>query len=465
MKRRSFLKTAGLFSAGLFSANFFCTKQPSGKPNILFILADDLGWAQLSCYGSKYYQTPNIDRLASQGMLFTDAYAACPVCSPTRASIMTGKYPARLHLTDYIPGAPYPYAKLKTPDWQKFLPLKEVTVAEIMKSAGYATAAFGKWHLSIDKKPPKSLPFNPDKQGFDEYVVTYKPTRNQDPEKDAHNVELITRHSLKFMEQQRKKRFFLYVSHNSIHAPLKERSALVEKYKHKPGAELPENNSVLGAMIETLDRSVGSLLKKLDELQIADNTMVIFFSDNGGLLRDAAQTPLRGGKAQLYEGGIRVPLIVRWPGVVQPGSKCSTPVSSIDFLPTFSEVARRQKLPANVDGKSIVSLLKGQSGFKRKAIFWHYPHYHSAGIVPSGAVREGNYKLIEWYDTSLPETGDEFELYDLKNDIGESKNLVGEKPGVFKELREDLEKWRREVGAQMPAPNPNYDEEKAAKSR
>jgi len=466
MKRRNFLKIMGLSTIGSTLSLFSCGKKISQKPNIVFILADDLGWPQLGCYGSQYYETPNIDQLAREGMRFTDAYAACPVCSPTRASIMTGKYPARLHLTDFIPGNPFPYARLKQPDWQQFLPLEEVTIAEVLKSAGYTTACFGKWHLSIEKKPPKSLPYNPDKQGFDEYMITYKPTRNQDPENDAHNVEKITRRSLDFIEKNKDKPFFLYISHNSIHNPLKEKAALIEKYRNKPGSERPENNPVIGAMLETLDRSVGSVLQKLEEMKLTEKTVVIFFSDNGGLERDADQTPLRAGKATLYEGGIRVPLIVRWPGVVPAGTVCHTPVISVDFFPTLCEVAG-VKTPPNlqIDGVSILPLLKQTGIIERQAIFWHYPHYHTAGVSPSGAVRKGRYKLIEWYDTSLPETAHQYELYDLKIDLGENHNLASEKPEILAELKQLLREWRQNVGAQMLEINPDYNPQKAKRPR
>ena len=348
-------------------------KAGNQKPNFLFILADDFGWSQLGCYGSQYYETPNIDRLAAEGMKFTDAYAACPVCSPTRASIMTGKYPARLHLTDFIAGGKFPNDKYKQPDWQKFLPLEEITIAEVLKTAGYTTASFGKWHLSIDKKPPKSLPYNPDKQGFDEYFVTYKPSSKDDPESDAHNVEIITAKSLEFLQNNKDKPFFLYVSHNTIHSPILAKKKLLEKYKNKPGANLPQNNPIVAAMIEELDDSVGSLLAKLDELDIADKTIVIFFGDNGGLEKSAKQTPLRSGKANLYEGGIREPLIVRWPGVVQKGSSCSEPVTSVDFFPTFLDILNlNNKIPKSIDGISLLPLLRQTCSLIRPSGFVYH---------------------------------------------------------------------------------------------
>jgi uncharacterized sulfatase len=457
------------------------------KLNILFILADDFGWAQLGCYGSKFYESPNIDRLAGEGMKFTDAYAACPVCSPTRASIMTGKYPARLHLTDFIAGGAFPYEKLKQPEWQKYLPLEEITIAEVLKAAGYTTASFGKWHLSIAKKPPESEPYDPDKQGFDETLITEKPSPNQDPEKDAHNVETITQKSLEFLERNKDKEFFLYIVHNTIHDPIMGKKKLVEKYKAKTGSDLPQNNPIIAAMLEELDNSVGRLLEKLDELKIADKTIVIFFSDNGGLEKDAKQTPLRSGKANLYEGGIRVPLIVRWPGVVKLGSVCAEPVISVDFFPTFLEIlgleneakttidpVRNSQTPNKqekgnfsngVDGVSIVPLLKQTGGLNRKAIYWHYPHYHSAGVGPCGAIRSGNYKLIEWFDETICGTGNRFELYNLKEDLGEQNNLAKEMPEKVEELSKSLANWRNEVNAQMLTPNPDYNPQKAKKSK
>ena len=475
MNRRQLLKSIAIGAGALglgriadLTPAFGARAAKSGitnRPNFLFILADDLGWSQIGCYGSNYYETPNIDRLAREGMRFTDAYAACPVCSPTRASIMTGKYPARLHLTDFIAGGSFPYEKYNQPEWQKYLPLEEVTIAEVLKTAGYATASFGKWHLSIDKKPPKSLPFNPDKQGFDEYYVTYKPSSKTDPESDAHNVEAITQKSLEFMERHKDEPFFLYVPHNTIHAPVLGKKKLVQKYKNKPGSDLPQNNPVLGAMIEELDKSTGRLLKKLDELKIADKTIVIFFGDNGGLERYAKQTPLRSGKANLYEGGIREPLIVRWPGVVKPGSTCSEPVTSVDFFPTFLEiVGMKDQAKKPIDGVSLVPVLNQSGTLNRRAIYWHYPHYHSSSIGPCGAVRAGDYKLIEWFDESICDPGNEFELYNLKEDIGEQNNLAKKMPERVEQLKKMLYNWRSKVSAQILTPNPNYDSRKAKKS-
>ncbi len=465
MNRRNFLKLTGAGlaaltaqSIGLFTG---CVRPARTKPNIVLILADDLGWNQVGCYGSDYYETPNIDRLASRGMRFTDAYAACPVCSPTRASLLTGKYPARLHITDFIAGGdPPPGAPLEHPDWQKYLPLEEVTIAEALKREGYATAAFGKWHLSIDKTPPESLPYNPDKQGFDESFVTYKPVESmakewQTPENDAHNVHIITEKSLGFIESHQSEPFFLYVSHNSIHTPVMEKEALIEKYRRKLPPDGPEEKAVIGAMIETLDNSVRRIMEKLDELDLAQDTLLMFYSDNGGL--DQAEregfptmSPLRGGKADLYEGGIRVPLIVWWPGQVPAGTESSEVVSSIDLFPTFLSAAGSAQTFRNIDGVDLSPVLRQSGSLTREAIYWHYPHYHSAGDGPSGAVRSGEYKLIEWYENFLLDRNHQVELYNLARDIGEQQNLAEEMPEKADELRDMLHQWRREVGAQMP---------------
>lgn len=455
MDRRLFLKSITRATAASVLAG--CTTTAKKKqPNVLLILADDFGWRQLGCYGSTFYKSPNIDTLASQGMRFTDAYAACPVCSPTRAAIMTGKYPGRLHVTDFIPGGNrFNNEKLTMPQWQKFLPLEEKTIAEVLKEHGYATAAFGKWHLSITKKPPESEPYNPDKQGFDEYFVTYKPTRDQDPEKDAHNVEAITSRSLDFMERNKDKPFFLYVTHNTIHDPLREKKKLIDKYKADPQSNEPENNPVIGAMIETLDQSCARLLKKLEELDLENDTIVIWASDNGGLKKDALQTPLRGGKAQLFEGGIRVPFMVRWPGKIKPQTECAEPTSSVDIFPTLMDmlgIDSRLKF----DGTSILPVLSGSSTLDREAIYWHYPHYHGAGVAPSSAIRAGDYKLIEWHEQTLLNEPGQVELYNLKEDIGETSNLAIKLQEKTKELRDMLNEWKQKVDVQMPTVNANY---------
>ena len=450
------------FIAFVFMGAGCAEKEPvSAPPNIVFILADDMGYSQVGVYGTDYYPTPNIDKLATEGMRFTNAYAACPVCSPTRASIMTGKYPARLHLTDFIAGNNRDTYPLSQPEWQKFLPLEEETIAEQLKKRGYQTAMFGKWHLSQAKMPPESLPYNPDRQGFDESFVTYKPSGNmaqpwQGAEDDAHNVDTITNLALDFMERNRDNPFFLYVSHNTIHDPLKERAETIAQYENMDASEEPENHPVIAAMIERLDQSCGRIFQKVNDLGLKDNTIVIFFADNGGKEAYAAQTPFRAGKGWLYEGGIREPLIVRWEDVTEPGSVSDALVSSIDFYPSFLEMAGGDQVAVpGVDGKSIVPALKNPVADIHESLFWHYPHYHrGSGMVPAGAVRKGQWKLIEWYEESLlGERENAFELFNLGKDPGETQNLAASRPEKTEKLAQELEEWRKEVDAQMPVPN------------
>ena len=458
--RRDFLKTLGILTtaASLRSSLFGNQLRAQKQPNIVFILVDDLGVHEMSCYGNTYYESPNIDKLAKEGMLFTDAYAACPVCSPTRASIMTGKYPARLHLTDYIPGAKVSgKEKLLLPEWVQKLMLDEITIAEALKEAGYSTGHFGKWHLNIDKNYFPDRPGDPGSQGFDDVLTTVKPKSSDDPYKDPHHVEEITSRAISFIERNKSNPFFCYVAHHSIHSPKMERKELIDKYAAKEGSEIEMNIPKIGAMVESLDKSIGRIMDKLDELNLSNDTIVIYFSDNGCSSAKEYLKPLRGGKAQLYEGGIREPMIIRWPGVVEVGSTCSVPVSSIDFFPTLlSVVGIKNKY--NVDGVDIMPLLKGYREINRDAIYWHYPHYHPGGIAPSGAIRAGDYKLIEWFEKSVEGTDKEgaLELYDLKNDISEQKNLIKKKPEVAEELYKKLLQWRTEVNAQMMQRNPGY---------
>lgn len=434
----------------------------TNQPNIVFILADDLGWSQIGCYGSDYYKTPNIDQIAQEGMKFTQAYAAAAVCSPTRASIMTGKYPARLHLTDFIAGNNKTDYPLLQPDWQKFLPLDEVTFAELLQEKGYKMAHFGKWHLSPDKTPPESLPYNPDKQGFDQDFVTYKPSGNlaqiwQQAENDAHNVDTLTQLSLEFIDQHQDQQFFLFVSHNTIHDPLKEKEKLVTKYDTLPASDKGQNHPVIAAMIERLDQSVGKIMQKLEEYGLSQNTILIFFSDNGGKHAYAAQTPLKMGKGWLYEGGIRVPLVIRWPAGIEPGTVRDDLVSSIDLFPTFLGLSGLSVPDSlQVDGKNLVPVLQGNSINSERLLFWHYPHYHrGSGMVPAGAVRQGDYKLIEWYEPLLMDQPGKLELYDLSRDPGETNDLKAQLPEVARSLQQKLHLWREETGAQMPALNAN----------
>lgn len=430
----------------------------SPPPNIIFVLVDDMGWTDLGCFGSTYYETPNIDRLASQGMRFTAAYASCTVCSPTRASVLTGQYPARLHITDWIAGHKRPYAKLSIPDWTMQLSTEIPNVARALKAAGYATASVGKWHLG----PPECWP---DKQGFDlniggcdkgqppSYFAPYKiPTLKEGPDGEFLS-DRLTAEALAFIESNRDKPFFLYFPHYAVHTPLMAKKEVIEKYKAKTDPAAPQHNPTYAALVESVDDSIGRLLKELDELKLSDRTLIVFTSDNGGLVLNqvTSNVPLRAGKGSAYEGGVRVPLIVRWPGVVQPGSVCLTPVISADYYPTLLAAAGATPAAGPVDGESLVPLLKQTGGLARDAIYWHYPHYHPGGATPYGAVRAGDFRLVEFYEDSR------VELFNLSDDVGETNNLAHSMPEKAAALRQKLHDWRARVGAQMPAPNPAYD--------
>ena len=400
-------------------------------------------------------------------MRFTNAYAACPVCSPTRASILTGKYPARLHFTDWIPGRKqWPTAKLLVPEFHHELPLEEITLAEALKPAGYVSASIGKWHLGGDG-------FSPREQGFDRNVAgTFRGSpKSYFGPFDLPGIEggpageyLTDRLSLeaeKFIEANRDRPFFLYLPEFAVHIPLEGKKDLVDKYQGKLRSSETQNNPVYAAMVESVDQAVGRLLRKLDELGIAGRTVVILTSDNGGLRFEGKQTsavtsnaPLRAGKGHLYEGGIREPLIVRWPGVVTPGAVCDVPIISVDYFPTILEMAGVN--PARpIDGVSLMPLLTRKGGLQRDAIYWHYPHYSNQGGPPSGAIRKGDYKLIEFYEDGR------LELFNLKNDISERQNLARKEPRKAAELHAMLKRWRQSVKATMPAVNPGYDSAKS----
>ncbi len=492
MNRRDFLKAIGFGAATLsvrvglgLEQQASAAQRKSRKLNFVFFLIDDLGWMDLGCYGSTFYETPNIDRLATEGMRFTEAYAACPVCSPTRGSIMTGKYPARLGITQWIggPNEPTPY--------RHYLPLEEVTIAEALKQAGYATGFVGKWHLST--RNPDRAKYYPDQQGFDiniggdfsgappTYFWPYS-KRNRALEtmppggaEGEYLTDRLTDESLKFLDANKDRPFLLYLSHYAVHTPIESKQALTDEYKAKaeklPRKDGPrfvpvygryktrqvQDNPAYAGMVQSVDESVGRVMNKLAELDVADNTAVIFMSDNGGLSTVAREgptcnLPLRAGKGWLYEGGIREPMIIKWPGVVRPGSVCSEPVTSTDFYPTMLQMTGLPLLPKqHVDGVSMVPLLKGTGKLKREAIYWHYPHYHGSGNKPSGAIRAGDYKLIEWYEDNS------IELYNLKDDLGEKKDLALSMPEKAAELRRMLHTWRKQMKAKMPASGPRDD--------
>jgi arylsulfatase A len=445
------------------------------KPNIVFILADDLGQRDLGCYGSAFYETPNIDALAKSALRFTDAYAACNVCSPTRAAIMTGKYPQRLGITDWLPGRKdMPTQMLLRPKLADHLPLEEVTIAEALKESGYATGFFGKWHLGGKE-------YWPDKHGFDiniggcqlghppSYFSPYKIPAISDGPKGEYLTDRLTNEACKFIESNQNTPFFLYLPHYAVHNPQQAKPELINHFKSKAsaasaGAEFVadhgrkvrqrQNNPTYAANIASLDQSVGRVLQKLADLRLEDNTLVIFTSDNGGLSTaegtPTSNAPLRMGKGWNYEGGIRVPLIVKWPGVTQAGALCETPNISTDFYATLLEIAGLPPRPAqHLDSVSIVPALKGQP-MQERPLFWHYPHYSNQGGPPSAAIRQGDYKLHEFFEDR------HVELYNLKQDIAEQHDLAQSIPDKAKQLAEQLHAWQKSVGAAFPTPNPDY---------
>jgi len=443
-----------------------------------------MGWSDAVCYGSRFYETPNIDRMAKGGMRFTDAYAACPVCSPTRASILSGKYPARLDITDWIPGRQANGArsdeKLQSPQFRQELPLQEVTVAEALRNAGYETFFAGKWHLGGAGFYPEDQGFNTNVGGWEKgspqggYFSPYENPKLSDGPEGEHLADRLTSEALRFLESVGDRPFLLYLSFYSVHIPLQAKQELIDRYEAKarqfPPLEgpqfIPEGNKearqiqdhpVYAGMIQTLDENIGRLLDELERLNLTERTILFFMSDNGGLSTaegsPTSNLPLRAGKGWLYEGGIREPMIVRWPEVVPPGSTSSEPVISTDFYPTILEMAGLPSRPEqHVDGLSLVPLLKGaKKSLGRDALFWHYPHYSNQGGTPGGAIRMGDLKLIEFYDD------DRCELYDLSRDIGEKDNLIEADPELTIQLRERLTEWRESVGAKMPTPNPGYE--------
>lgn len=573
-----------LFIAAVLFAPFVPQRPASAAPakrppNIVFFLVDDMGWNDTEPYGNKFHETPNVTKLAKQGLRFTNAYAACPVCSPTRVSIMTGRYPARVGVTDFIPGHLRPWAKLVVPPIHNQLPLEEVSLAEAVKPAGYVTGSFGKWHLG-------GPAFFPDKQGFDESIVTagrhfgFRTTPKVPVKKGEYLADFLTDRAERFIEKNRNKPFLLYLPHYAVHIPLEAKKELIDKYRKKagqlkfrravkvtirwdsgkafkgadqnpwipigapvegpltqPGVLFPRrkkgvlldrlekllddihwskdaragilegtitfkrsvsqsdleqyahivrkslekdvrkgvrvesrlspvNNPTYAAMVEHVDQSLGRIMKKLDDLKLADNTVLIFFSDNGGLYRrfDAkgpavmSNHPLRGEKGTLYEGGIREPCIIRWPGVVKAGSVSNEKITSVDFWPTIAEIAgARSKFKHTLDGVSLMPLLKGTGKLKDRALYWHYPHYHHTS--PAGAIRYGDYKLIEYFEDGR------LELYNLKKDLGETTDLAKKEPKKVKELHAMLNAWRTSVGAKMPTKNPYYDPKRAGEWR
>jgi len=445
---------------------------PPAKLNIVLFLIDDLGWRDIGANGSTYYQTPHIDRLAREGVRFTDAYAACAVCSPTRAAVLTGKYPARLMLTDWLPSGRWePKARLQSARFLRGLPLEEVTIAEALREAGYRTASIGKWHLGSE---PFSLP---EHHGFDvnvagnahgapgSFFFPYEgdwsiPTTGlrakwkvlPDGKPGEYLTDRLTDEAVTFIRANRERPFFLYFPHYGVHTPLQAKKEVIAKYEKIPEAQR-QGSPIYAAMVESVDDSVGRVVATLKELGLEQSTMIVFTSDNGGFFNATSNAPLRANKGAYYEGGIRVPLIVKWPGVAQPGRVSAEPVTSTDLYPTLLAAAGQAPRPnQHRDGLNLQPVLAGSGSLGRAALYWHFPHYNEhPSSVPSSVIRKGSWKLIETFDPAG------VELYNLADDLSEKNNLAAAQPTFAADLRRDLEAWRQTVGAEMMQPNPDYD--------
>ncbi len=492
------------------------------RPNIIFILIDDMGWTDVCCYGSSFYETPNLDRLAREGMRFTDAYAACPVCSPTRASLMTGRYPARVGVTNYIAGQER--GRVVSAPFLHHLPLSETSVATALREGGYATWHVGKWHLGGPDFWPQHHGFDANIGGWDtgyprSYFSPYHNPMLPDGPEGEYLIDRLTDEAITLIREhvsgnqrqhspqstQRAQReegsgsslsapsagnpppaepqpFFLNLWHYAVHTPIQSKPELVEKYKRKAaalgldrrealeeGEHFPcehkkhmrvvrrrfQSDPAYAAMVQTLDENVGRLMATLEELGLAENTILFFTSDNGGLSTaegsPTCNAPLSEGKGWMYEGGTREPMLVKWPGVTRPDSLCSVPITSPDLFPTLLEMADLPLRPdLHCDGVSFAPLLRGGEALDREAIFWHYPHYGNQGGTPGCSVRCGDWKLIEFFEDSS------VELYNLREDVSETTNLAAHHPDIVQRLRDLLHQWQQDVAAKLPTPNPEW---------
>lgn len=470
--------------AALFVAALLASGEAAGQggppPNIVLINVDDLGWTDLSVQGSTYFETPHIDGLASEGVRFTNAYAAAAICSPSRAAILTGRYPARLGLTDwirarfqggeipadghnptvYVGGPEFPLLTPPNPLWMEH---EEVTLAEMLEPVGYTSAHIGKWHLGAEAWFPETQGFDVNLGGsdygqppsyFDPYVLprqgdlgTLRPRREGEYLTDREADEAV-----RFIREHRDRPFFLHMAHYAVHTPIQAKEELTTRYAAKPSTN--QDDPAYAAMVHSVDEAVGRILETIDELGIAERTLVVFTSDNGGLLGPTDNAPLRSGKGFPYEGGIRVPLIVRWPGMVPGATVSHEPVIGIDLLPTLAE-AVGVALPRGreIDGVSLLEHLRSgaRSPLAREALYWHFPHYRSGRqIPPYSVVRKGDWKLLKWLE------GPTYELYNLREDPGEQTNLAEEEPEKVTELNAMLDGWYTIVGARLPRPNPDF---------
>jgi uncharacterized sulfatase len=424
----------------------------AAPPNFVLILADDLGWADLGCYGNTFNETPNIDRLAKEGLRFTQFYAG-PVCSPTRANLQSGQDQARFGITQHIPGHRRPYAKLKDPEVPPNLPLEVETFAERLSAAGYRTGYFGKWHLGKGG-------FGPGDQGWQTAFECGGNVQRSGKEMQR-TAALLTDKAVAFMEATAERPFLLQVSHCAVHIPLSTTPELLAKYEaKKPMANYPSSPAYAG-LLEELDQSVGRLMETIDRLGLKENTLILFISDNGGLEHEqdgdvvTSNLPLRSEKGTLYEGGIRVPGIARWPGRIAAGKVTQTPARTHDIYPTFVELAGATPPPNQpLDGASLVNLLRDPALTMPRDLFWHLPHYHHS--TPASAIRRGEWKLLEFFEDGR------LELFNLASDPGEARNLAETEPARAKELQAALAEWRQKIGARMPLPNPHHDPARAS---
>lgn len=469
------LTSAGLAMETVGGAAAGAGEAPNApRPNIVFILADDLGWTDLGITGSRYYETPNIDALAADGLRFTSCYTAAANCTPTRAALMSGQYAPRtgVYNVHSLAAGPENLRKLTPPANSTRLPLEKATIAQALRAANYATAIFGKWHLG------QAGEYHPARRGFDEALVSagrhfdFAVDPAVDVPPGVYLADFLTDRALDFIARRQHGPFFLYLSHFAVHRPHVAKPELIAKFRDKKGSG-GHRDATYAAMIASVDESVGRVLRKLEELGLSENTLVIFTSDNGGLggYRAASgeggsygitdNAPLRGGKGMFYEGGIRVPLIVRWPGTIPRRTVTDVPVISVDFFPTLLELARVDgEPPQALDGVSLVPtfLSGGRTNINREALYWHFPGYFSlAGSGPDlwctrpvGAIRRGAYKLMEFFEDGR------LELYDVEKDRGETINLAGAEPARARALQRELAAWRKAIGAAMLEPNPNY---------
>jgi arylsulfatase A-like enzyme len=465
----------------LISISFFsCSNAAKKKPNVVLILVDDMGWTDLGSFGSDLYQSPNIDKLGNEGIQFTNSYSSCTVCSPTRASIVTGKYPARLNVTDWIEGHKFPWAKLNVPDWNMYLDEKEYTMAEAFKDAGYRTAHFGKWHLGEKEENwpenhgfdlnvggwKKGAPNRKKKEGYTGYFSPYGNPRLKDGPEGEYLTERLSNEVCNYIDENNETPFFVNLWFYNVHTPLQAKQEKIDKYKELIDTTSKHQNPTYAAMVEHTDDAVGKIIRKLKEKGLYENTIILFSSDNGGLIGKSKNTvtsnsPLRTGKGDIYEGGVRIPTIIYAPKFNFNTKKVEEPIISMDYYPTLMDLAgitTKKTRFQTIDGKSLLPLMQ-EKGVERDAVYWHYPHYHQQGGVPYSAVRMGDWKLIENFEMNT------FELYNLKDDISESHNLIYQRPEIAETLKIKLINWRLEVAAQYTTPNENFINTKQRKKK